>query len=183
MKYRIKIETFISQSVFPFLAWSSKMYMGGQGFNWPPQCLREKMQFPNYLCKYLMSLSRFSRWMYCTTFSEEILVRTLWNNPTVHDVHVDTVVTLRISNINGNINTNVKNLFKISAAWLVLNRFFTFVFMFPLMFLIRSHFYIFIFSILCLVQLSLTSSSSSRRTRFRATISWVSRFLALKTVP
>ena len=47
-------------------------------------------------------------------------------------------MTLRITNINGNINTNVKNLFKTSHAALILNRFFTFVFMFPFMFVIRK---------------------------------------------
>ena len=46
--------------------------------------------------------------------------------------------SLRITNINGNINTSVKNLFKISAALLVLNKFFTFLLMFPFMFVIHK---------------------------------------------
>ena len=56
--------------------------------------------------------------------------------PDIYDLV--TLVTLRITNINGNINTNVKNLFKTSHAALILNRFFTFVFMFPFMFVIRK---------------------------------------------
>ena len=46
--------------------------------------------------------------------------------------------SLAIIIINGNINTNVKNLFKTSYAALILNKFFTFVFMFPFMFVIRK---------------------------------------------
>ena len=48
-----------------------------------------------------------------------------------------TIGSLGIIDINGNINTNVKNVLKISAAWLVLNRFFfMIVFMFPFVFII-----------------------------------------------
>ena len=46
--------------------------------------------------------------------------------------------SLRITNINLNINTHIKNLFKISAAWLILNRFFTFGCLFLFMFVIRK---------------------------------------------
>ena len=46
--------------------------------------------------------------------------------------------SLRITNINGNINTNVQNLFKTGHAALIWNRFFTFEFMFPFMFVIRK---------------------------------------------
>ena len=46
--------------------------------------------------------------------------------------------SLQITNINGNINTNVKFLFKTSHAALILNRNFTFVLMFPFMFVIRK---------------------------------------------
>ena len=58
--------------------------------------------------------------------------------PILQGLFKKTIVSLRITNINGSINTNVKNLYKISSAWLVLNRFFTYVFMFPFMFVIRK---------------------------------------------
>ena len=41
-------------------------------------------------------------------------------------------------NINRNINTNIKFVFKISAAWLALNRNFLFVFMFSFMIVIHK---------------------------------------------
>ena len=44
--------------------------------------------------------------------------------------------SLRITNIDGNINRNLQNLFKMSAAWLVFNNFLTFVF--PFIFVIHK---------------------------------------------
>ena len=50
---------------------------------------------------------------------------------------IETLVSLRITHINGNINTNVKKICS-KQVILILNRFFTFVFMFPSMFVIRK---------------------------------------------
>ena len=46
--------------------------------------------------------------------------------------------SLQIMNTNGNIDTNVRFLLKTSHAALILNSNFTFVFMFPFMFVIRK---------------------------------------------
>ena len=61
----------------------------------------------------------------------------IWSH-TKQSVQMKRIGSLRIANINGNINTNVKNLFKTSHAVLILNRFFMFVFMFPFMLVIRK---------------------------------------------
>ena len=55
--------------------------------------------------------------------------------------HKEKIGSLQITNLNGNINWNAKNLFKTSHAALILNGFFTFVFMFPICFNSQTPYY------------------------------------------
>ena len=113
---------------------------------WPLKCVEAMWIYTSWVGIGHYESMQFSHFtIMCTAISWSCLYKFWlpWSTSIIQsplDLHgrCQMIESLRITNVSGNINTNVKFLFKISAAWLVLNRNLTFLFMFPFIFIIRK---------------------------------------------